>query len=81
MIKTFTYDDVIRYIYSETTEDENQRIQNAMIADENLMSFYLDTIAICQELLKIERNPSSSTISNILAYSRIQSSEMIASPN
>ena len=70
MTKTFTYDDVVRYLYAETTENENELIVEALALDNNLMSFYLDSLDIQSQMNKIVKSPSDSTISEVLKYSR-----------
>jgi hypothetical protein len=70
MIKTFTQTDLIRYIYLETTEEETREIDKALLCDSELQ-------ALCQELRSMKKGmddaqiePSSSTVLNILSYSR-----------
>ncbi|AYQ35122.1 MULTISPECIES: hypothetical protein [Runella] len=70
MIQLFTPDDVIRYVYEETTEDENVLIEDALIGDQELLEFYLDALEMKSLMNKIERTPSNSVVSNILAYSQ-----------
>ncbi|WP_266368482.1 hypothetical protein [Tellurirhabdus rosea] len=70
MIKTFTNDDVIRYVYEETTSEENHLIEDALMAEPDLMLFYLDTLEIKMLMNKIERQPSERTLQNIFEFSR-----------
>jgi hypothetical protein len=70
MIQTFTNDDVIRYVYEETTSEENLLIEDALMAEPELMTFYLDLLEMKCVLNKIERQPSGRTIDAILNYSR-----------
>lgn len=70
MIKTFTYDDVVRYIYAETTENENELIVEALALDDNLMNFYLDSLEIQTQMNKITRTPSDKVITEVINYSR-----------
>jgi hypothetical protein len=70
MIQLFTPDDVIRYVYEETTDEENMLIEDALIGDQELLEFYLDTLEIKSLMNKIERTPSNCVVSNILAYSQ-----------
>jgi hypothetical protein len=70
MIKTFTYDDVIRYVYEETSEEENLSIEDALMSDPELMTQFLDTLELRSLMDKIERQPRQSTIDNILHYSQ-----------
>ncbi|MCE6988840.1 hypothetical protein [Dyadobacter sp. CY323] len=70
MTKTFTYDDVVRYLYAETTENENELIVEALALDDNLMNFYLDSLEIQGQMNKIVRTPSEKSISEVFNYSR-----------
>lgn len=70
MIQIFTNDDVIRYVYEETSAEENRLIEDALMAEPELMSFYLDALEIKCLMNKIERTPSAASIQNILTYSR-----------
>lgn len=69
MTRTFTYDDVVRYLYSETTENENLLIIEALSLDDDLMSFYLDSVNLKSQMNKIVKVPSERAISGILKYS------------
>ena len=71
MIKTFTYDDVVRYAYSETTNEENEQIAEALVSSEDLMSFYIDTVEIQRQMNLIVRHPSGGIVQNIMAYSAL----------
>jgi hypothetical protein len=78
MTKTFTYDDVVRYIYSETTEVENDLIVEALALDDDLMSFYIDSLEIKTQMNKIVRTPQEQTIGKVLNYSQQFSAKMSA---
>lgn len=78
MTKTFTYDDVVRYLYAETTENENEQIVEALALDDNLMNFYLDSLEIQNQMNKIIRTPSENVISEVFRYSRQFSSKKSA---
>jgi hypothetical protein len=75
MTKTFTYDDVVRYLYAETTENENELIVEALALDDNLMNFYLDSLEIQSQMDKIVRIPSERTVAEVFKYSRQFSSK------
>lgn len=75
MTKTFTYDDVVRYLYAETTENENEQIVEALALDDNLMNFYLDSLEIQNQMNRITRTPSENVISEVFRYSRQFSSK------
>jgi hypothetical protein len=70
MTKTFTYDDVVRYLYAETTENEHDQIVEALALDDDLMNFYLDSLEIKSQMNKIVRNPTERTIGKVLSYSQ-----------
>ncbi len=72
MIKTFTKDDLIRYLYHETTETETKEISNALLFDAELRSVYAELNAVKQQLDQSRLEPSASTIGNILNYARQQ---------
>lgn len=70
MIQTFTQNDVIRYVYEETSEEENLLIQDALVHDTEMLEFYLDLVDLKIGLDASYREPSFRTVDNILAYSR-----------
>ncbi|GAB3328708.1 hypothetical protein GCM10027299_31270 [Larkinella ripae] len=70
MIQIFTNDDVVRYVYEETSAEENLLIEDALMAEPELMSFYLDALEIKCLMNKIERTPSNSAVQNILNFSK-----------
>ncbi|MEZ4900407.1 MAG: hypothetical protein R2822_00835 [Spirosomataceae bacterium] len=75
MIQLFTPDDVIRYVYEETSEDESTLIEDALVSDQDLLEFYLDALEMKCLMNKIERTPSNRIVSNILAYSQNYSNQ------
>jgi hypothetical protein len=70
MIKTFTHDDLVRYLYKETSEEENREIANALLCDTDLLDLYKQLTAIMKELNYIIKNPSNRVIDNVLQYSK-----------
>ncbi|WP_128546302.1 hypothetical protein [Larkinella soli] len=70
MIQTFTNDDVIRYVYEETSSEENLLIEDALMAEPELMTFYLDVLEVKCLMNKIERQPSDRSVQYILNFSR-----------
>lgn len=71
MIKTFTYDDVVRYVFSETTQEESEQIALALSSNDDLMSFYMDTLEIRDQMDRITRSPSEGFVRRIMAYSAL----------
>jgi hypothetical protein len=70
MIKTFTQNDLIRYLYHETTEAEAREIDNALVCDAELRQQYASLCAMKRNLDEAELQPSSATVLNILSYSK-----------
>ncbi len=70
MIKIFTQDDLVRYLYKETSEAENKEIATALLCDGELLDSYKQLRAIKKELDLIMKYPSDRVTNNILEYSR-----------
>lgn len=70
MIKTFTQDDLVRYIYQETTAEETIEIETALIFDEGLSERYSELSKTVDLLRQVQVKPSESSIEKILSYSR-----------
>lgn len=70
MTKTFTHDDVLRYLYEETNTEESNLIEESLVADPDLLLFYLDMADLKLSLNQAESSPSDRTVNAILAYSR-----------
>ncbi len=70
MIRTFTQDDLIRYVYQETTEVENKEIEQAMLFDTELEAQYKEISGIKNRLDTVVQSPSNRVIANILNYSK-----------
>jgi len=70
MTKTFTQNDVVRYIYEETTEAENKEIEQALICDARLQEMYKELDAVKKRLDHSLKQPSDSVIESIMNYSK-----------
>ncbi|MFT6969534.1 MAG: hypothetical protein ACJAXX_000091 [Roseivirga sp.] len=70
MIKTFTQNDLIRYVYQETLEEENIEIDTAAIFDEALADELHALKRTMSALDAVERIPSFKSIDKILSYSK-----------
>jgi hypothetical protein len=70
MIKTFTPNDVIRYIYKETSEEEGKLIAYTLLTDTELRIFYEEMKGMKQEISKLMREPSEKTVGQILTFSK-----------
>ena len=70
MIKTFTEDDLVRFIYGETTEAESEAIENAMMCDSVMQDSYrklLETVSMLDTGMKA---PRPKVVENILNISK-----------
>lgn len=72
MTQTFTstQNDVVRYLYNETSIQENSLVEEALLFDKDLLDFYLDCADLKTGMDKIQLSPSDSAIERILNYSR-----------
>jgi len=68
MTKTFTQDDLIRFLYRETTEVETKEINKALLCDNELLAQYQELNAVSKQLNTIKLEPSQASIQNILNY-------------
>lgn len=69
MTKTFTQDDVIRYIYNELSGSELEEIQQAILCDSVLENMYKELNTLKKQLEKSMKKPSDKTIESIMSYS------------
>lgn len=65
MIKLFTPNDLIRYIYQEMTEDEQEQLVQALHNDESLMQEYVEMLSTLGQLDQIELQPSEKVVNAI----------------
>lgn len=72
MTQTFTstQNDVVRYLYNETSIQENSLVEEALLFDKDLLDFYLDCADLKSGMDSIQLSPSDSAIERILSYSR-----------
>ena len=70
MIKTFTRDELIRYIYGETTNTETEEIVKDVLCDNESHMEFEELVDMKQELDQVKMEPSDHVIRNILDYSR-----------
>lgn len=70
MIKTFTQNDLIRYIYRETSEEETREINKALLCDSSLQAQYNELNDAHKQVDRAKLEPSAASIQNILNYAR-----------
>jgi lipase chaperone LimK len=65
MIKPFTPNDLIRYIYQEMNEVEQDLLVQALHSDESLMQEYVDMLSTLDQLEQIQLSPSEKVVKAI----------------
>lgn len=70
MITVFTQNDLIRYLYHETSEEETKEINKALLCDNDLQAQYKELNASKIALDSAHLQPAASTVQNILEYAR-----------
>lgn len=70
-------DDLIRYVYDETTEEENILLESIIFENEELEQRFFELLQIKRELEKVDYTPSDKSIENILGYSKSFKTESI----
>ena len=69
MTKTITRDDVLRYIFNETSEEENLAIEKQLIVNSGLMDFYSRANETAKKVQDLQLEPSENIMNRILEYS------------
>ncbi len=69
MKQNFTTDQLISFLYKETSVAESMAIGQALEEDWNLFETYQELLLAKQQLPQVSFLPSSQTIQNILGYS------------
>ena len=75
MKETFTQNDLLRFIYKETSFEETKVIRKALCEDALLRNEYDSLLKGYEVLPKVKFLPSISAIQNILDYSAISALE------
>ncbi len=70
MTQIYTQNDLIRYIFKETTEEENSDIERELLAKDEWVDFYMDACDIVRQVKALNLEPSDNTLRAILDYSR-----------
>ena len=71
MIKPFTPNDLVRYIYQEMPEVEQELLMQALHSDESLMQEYVEMLSTIEQLNQVHLTPSEKVVTAIksLAHS------------
>ncbi len=69
MTKTITRDDVLRYIYKETSNEETLAIEKQLLVNASLVDFYNQTKETIRSIDELRLEPSINFLNNIVDYS------------
>ena len=69
MKQTFTNNDLVKFIYKETSRSETLAIQAALLEDSTLFDNYQALMSGYMELPKVTFAPTNTVFQNILKYS------------
>jgi len=70
MTQIYTQNDLIRYIFKETTEEEDPEIENELLVNNGLIDFYIDATEVIRKFKELDLEPSEKAVQAILDYSR-----------
>jgi ribosomal 50S subunit-associated protein YjgA (DUF615 family) len=70
MTKYFTPNDLLRYIYQEMREDEEDQLVQALHKDETLMQEYLEMLSTIEQLDQLILEPSQKVVNAILEMTK-----------
>ena len=70
MIKTFTQNELIQYVYDELDERAKALLEATLIFDQHLAEECAELLLAKASVESIEKGPSEKTLSAILNYSR-----------
>jgi len=75
MIKSFTPNDLVSYIYQELSDDESYLITQALHSDDDLMQEYIDMKNAFERLDQVFIQPSDKVVKAIKKKARINGLE------
>jgi hypothetical protein len=70
MIKTFTQNDVIRFVYDEVSTEERSQFNDLLIIDLDFQKLYFNYTKTKRLISKSTLEPSENVINRILTYSK-----------
>jgi hypothetical protein len=65
MIKSFTPNDLVRYIYQEMPEVEQELLMQALHSEQSLMQEYVELLSTIEQLNQIRLQPSEKVVNAI----------------
>jgi hypothetical protein len=79
MTKPFTPNDLLRYIYQEMSEGENEKLVQALRKDGSLMQEYVEMLSTIEQLDDLILEPSEKVVKGILRKAHSTGLEKIKS--
>lgn len=70
MIKPFTPNDLVRYIYQEMSEVEQELLVQALHSDDSLMQEYVEMLSTIEQMDQIQLQPSEKVVQAIKSRSQ-----------
>ena len=70
MQRSITKNQLLQFIYSESSETDTIRITEALHVDSYLNDTYKELKTAIQRLPRLSKNPANKTLQSILTYSR-----------
>ncbi len=70
MTKVFTQNDILRYLYNETSMKEKVEIEKALLINTDLREFYNDMKDLITDLSNLESQAPDTTVNHVLEYSK-----------
>ena len=70
MIKTFTQNDVIRFVYDEVSTEEHSQFNDLLLIDSAFQKLYFNFTKTKGLIAKSKLEPSENVINRILTYSK-----------
>ena len=78
MTKTITQDDVLRYIFKETSKEESATIKKQLLVNESLMEYYRQMNDTISKVRDLQLKPSDEVTQKILNYAGATKYESIS---
>jgi len=70
MIKTFTHNELIQYVYDELPDDVKTNLECTLQTDDELAETCAELLISKRKVESLSKSPRQSCISNILLYSQ-----------
>lgn len=70
MIKTFTENDILKYVYNEVTTEEKEDFEQSLLFDNELMETYQEMRIVQDGLNEVLFVPSKKVTDKILEFSK-----------